>query len=206
MPPAAHGGGGGGGGTAIDIENGQYGSVRPADYSSLTKKKNNDSPAEWGQHELGLVGRVGPEAWDRGRWLVGLMLMQSTSSWILAKYTTLLEEHMIIISFLTMLVGAGGNAGAQAAVASVRGIALGRPEYGSVSRVLPVSRATEEMVQPLPYPLQNLISLVALSHTRTRWCSRCCCRRRWAASRGCGSAGYTAATTGRRWPSRCRAC
>jgi hypothetical protein len=75
------------------------------------------------------------EALERGRWLVWLMLLQSTSSWILGRYQTLLSENMIVISFLTMLVGAGGNAGAQSAVSSVRGIALGRPEFSSSSDV-----------------------------------------------------------------------
>eukprot|EP01052_Picozoa_sp_SAG31_P039739 SAG31_NODE_5575_length_2448_cov_1.476799_3_plen_244_part_00 len=132
MPAAALAGITGGG----DIEN-SYGST---EYDAL--KKNDLQSAPWGE-ELSLNAPVCKptgalvEAWDRGRWLVGLMLMQSTSSWILGKYTALLEEHMVIISFLTMLVGAGGNAGAQAAVASVRGIALCRPEYSAVHRVLP---------------------------------------------------------------------
>ena len=63
------------------------------------------------------------------------MLLQSSSSWILTQYNGLIEEHMIVISFLTMLVGAGGNAGAQAAVSTVRGIALNKPEFSSARRV-----------------------------------------------------------------------
>ena len=82
-----------------------------------------------------MMRRVTKEALERGRWLIGLMLLQSTSSWILDQYTNLLEQHMIVISFLTMLVGAGGNAGAQAAVATVRGIALNKPEFSSARRV-----------------------------------------------------------------------
>ena len=45
--------------------------------------------------------------------------MQSLSGFILAKNEALLENHPVIIFFLTMLVGAGGNAGNQA---SVRGM------------------------------------------------------------------------------------
>ncbi len=82
-----------------------------------------------------MMRRVSKEALERGRWLIGLMLLQSTSSWILNQYTALLEQHMIVISFLTMLVGAGGNAGAQAAVATVRGIALNKPEFSSARQV-----------------------------------------------------------------------
>ena len=53
---------------------------------------------------------------DRAGWLVGLLVLQSMSSFILARNEELLEEHMVIIRFLTMLVGAGGNAGNQASV------------------------------------------------------------------------------------------
>lgn len=62
---------------------------------------------------------------DRGMWLVGLLGVQSLSSFVLAANESLLQQHPSIIYFLTMLVGAGGNAGNQAAVRVIRGIALG---------------------------------------------------------------------------------
>jgi hypothetical protein len=48
---------------------------------------------------------------DRALWLVGLLVLQSCSGIILARNEALLENHPVIIYFLTMLVGAGGNAG-----------------------------------------------------------------------------------------------
>lgn len=48
---------------------------------------------------------------DRSTWLVALLLMQSASGFILAKNEALLANHPMIIYYLTMLVGAGGNAG-----------------------------------------------------------------------------------------------
>ena len=62
---------------------------------------------------------------DRGGWLIGLLMCQSCSSFILQGNQDLLEDHPAIIYFLTMLVGAGGNAGNQAAVRVIRRIALG---------------------------------------------------------------------------------
>ncbi len=64
---------------------------------------------------------------DRAYWLVGLLAMQSCSGFILARNEMLLETHPVIIYFLTMLVGAGGNAGNQASVRGkvIRGLALG---------------------------------------------------------------------------------
>ncbi|KAL7569239.1 hypothetical protein ACA910_016793 [Epithemia clementina (nom. ined.)] len=62
---------------------------------------------------------------DRANWLVGLMILQSLSSFIIKRNEEMLEEHIIIVQFLTMLVGAGGNAGNQASVRVIRGLALG---------------------------------------------------------------------------------
>lgn len=62
---------------------------------------------------------------SRAYWLVGLLALQSCSGFILAKNELLLQNHPVIIYFLTMLVGAGGNAGNQASVRVIRGIALG---------------------------------------------------------------------------------
>lgn len=53
---------------------------------------------------------------DRAYWLVGLLVMQSFSGIILSANEALIADHPVIIYFLTMLVGAGGNAGNQASV------------------------------------------------------------------------------------------
>lgn len=53
---------------------------------------------------------------DRAVWLVGLLMLQSFSGIILARNEVLLDNHPTIIYFLTMLVGAGGNAGNQVRV------------------------------------------------------------------------------------------
>lgn len=53
---------------------------------------------------------------DRGAWLVGLLVLQSFSSFIIQHNELLLQRHTVIVRFLTMLVGAGGNAGNQASV------------------------------------------------------------------------------------------
>ena len=62
---------------------------------------------------------------DRAYWLCGLLAMQSLSGFILARNEVLLQNHPVIVYFLTMLVGAGGNAGNQASVRVIRGLALG---------------------------------------------------------------------------------
>jgi cation transporter-like permease len=62
---------------------------------------------------------------SRAKWLVGLLFFQSCSGFILSRNEILLQDHPVIIYFLTMLVGAGGNAGNQASVRVIRGLALG---------------------------------------------------------------------------------
>lgn len=66
---------------------------------------------------------------DRAGWLVGLLILQSMSSFIIARNETLLQQHGIIVQFLTMLVGAGGNAGNQASVRVIRGLATGSIDH-----------------------------------------------------------------------------
>jgi len=63
--------------------------------------------------------------WDRGSMLAMLLLFQSFSSFILAHHEDLLKKHPTIVFYLTALVGAGGNAGNQAAVRIIRALALG---------------------------------------------------------------------------------
>lgn len=70
-------------------------------------------------------GSVAAEAFTRGRWLLGLLVVQSTSSLVLDAYGGLLRDHIVVTLFLTMLVGAGGNAGNQSAIHVIRGLATG---------------------------------------------------------------------------------
>ena len=83
------------------------------------------------QSSLGLQEDLEPEQLffqsllDRGSWLVGLLVLQSFSSFILQHNEALLQKHAVIVRFLTMLVGAGGNAGNQASVRVIRGLATG---------------------------------------------------------------------------------
>jgi hypothetical protein len=61
-------------------------------------------------------GEESNSLWDRGSWLVGLLILQSFSSFIIKNNEAMLQRHAVIVRFLTMLVGAGGNAGNQASV------------------------------------------------------------------------------------------
>lgn len=45
---------------------------------------------------------------------------------MLDKYEVLLKDHLFVTLFLTMLVGAGGNAGNQSAIKIIRGLVCTR--------------------------------------------------------------------------------
>ena len=91
------------------------------------------SPTKEREPLLGLgafhEGGLPPTFWQRWRKrsavLIALLIFQSCSSFILSSYEVLLQRHSVIVFFLTMLVGAGGNAGNQAAVLVIRGLATG---------------------------------------------------------------------------------
>lgn len=71
------------------------------------------------------AGNVLLEARVRATWLIGLLFVQSLSGVIIDDFRELVKEHVVVTLFLTMLVGAGGNSGAQSAVHVIRGLAIG---------------------------------------------------------------------------------
>ena len=78
---------------------------------------------------LGKATVARPNFWqqllERAGVLIALLIFQSCSSFILEDYEVFLMRHSVIVFFLPLLVGAGGNAGSQAAVLVVRGLATG---------------------------------------------------------------------------------
>ena len=80
--------------------------------------------------------RVMHTVWRRTTVLITLMMLQSMSQFILEAYEKLISEHVIIPLFLTMLVGAGGNAGNQACVHSITGLVTGEYTMKSFKTVI----------------------------------------------------------------------
>lgn len=77
------------------------------------------------QHNSGAASLFWRRLVDRATWLVGLLVFQSVSSYILSYNEKILQRHPCVVFFLTMLVGAGGNAGNQATVRAIRNLATG---------------------------------------------------------------------------------
>lgn len=89
----------------------------------MSRIRRIESDNEFGYYpdENSYYARLRP----RAMLLIGLMIFQSCSSFILAAFEQLLQKHPVVVFFMTMLVGAGGNAGNQAAVLVIRGVATG---------------------------------------------------------------------------------
>ena len=95
--------------------------MSPPPVTAMQPVSVSQSPApHTGGHE-GILTVV----WRRTAVLILLMLLQSLSQFILETYEQLVSEHVIVPLFLTMLIGAGGNAGNQAAVHSITGLVTG---------------------------------------------------------------------------------
>lgn len=97
---------------------------------------------------------------QRGVWLVGLLILQSVSSLILAGYTTMLNQYTIIAVFLTMLIGTGGNAGNQSATLVIRGLTTQEMTHANAMRVL---------IREFGIALLMSLILVAVAFGRVYW-------------------------------------
>jgi len=79
--------------------------------------------------------QVFEEVWERGKWLVMLMIFQSLASMVLAQFEDLIKAHVVIALFLTMLIGSGGNAGGQSVAKAIHEIAVRGRTHGSLALI-----------------------------------------------------------------------
>ena len=79
-------------------------------------------------------------AWDMGKrrvpGLMFLMLSATFTSMIINSFEDALAVQAVLIGFIPMLMGTGGNSGAQASTAVIRSISLGDTEPEDVGRVI----------------------------------------------------------------------
>ena len=77
------------------------------------------------------------EMWrNRIPWLLFLMLSATFTSMILTKFEGMLAVQAGLVAFIPMLMGTGGNSGAQASTAVIRSLSLGDIETRDVLRVM----------------------------------------------------------------------
>lgn len=77
------------------------------------------------------------EMWkNRIPWLMFLMLSATFTSMILTGFENMLAAQAGLIAFIPMLMGTGGNSGAQASTAVIRSLSLGDTEPSDAMRVM----------------------------------------------------------------------
>ena len=82
--------------------------------------------------------RTGPfDMWkNRIPWLMFLMLSATFTSMILTSFEDMLAVQAGLVAFIPMLMGTGGNSGAQSSTAVIRSLSLGDTEPKDVLRVM----------------------------------------------------------------------
>ena len=73
---------------------------------------------------------------NRIPWLLLLMISATFTQMIIRSYESSLAAHVILTSFIPMLMGTGGNSGSQASVTIIRGLSLGEIEFSDTLRIL----------------------------------------------------------------------
>ena len=73
---------------------------------------------------------------NRSLWLMLLMLSATVTGEILGHYEDAMAVMPVLITFIPMLMGTGGNCGSQSATLVIRGLAVGEIEFKDIFRVL----------------------------------------------------------------------
>lgn len=69
-------------------------------------------------------------------WLVFLTMSYMVTSLVISNFEHTLEQIIVLVAYMPLLMGTGGNSGAQASTLIIRGMALGDVELEDVLRVL----------------------------------------------------------------------
>lgn len=73
---------------------------------------------------------------NRSTWLLILMLSATVTGLLLTHYENAMSAMPILISFIPMLMGTGGNCGSQSSTLIIRGLAVGEIEFKDILRVV----------------------------------------------------------------------
>ena len=73
---------------------------------------------------------------NRFPWLFFLMLSSMVTGLVITHFESLLSNAIVLVAYMPMLMGTGGNSGSQSATLVIRGMALGDIELNDAPRVL----------------------------------------------------------------------
>lgn len=73
---------------------------------------------------------------NRSLWLMLLMLSATVTGEILGRYENAMAVMPVLITFIPMLMGTGGNCGSQSSTLIIRGLAVGEIQFKDIFRVI----------------------------------------------------------------------
>ncbi len=77
------------------------------------------------------------EIWKkRIPWLLLLMISATFTTLIISSFESALAAHIVLTSFIPMIMGTGGNSGSQSSVTIIRGLSLDEIEFSDIIRVI----------------------------------------------------------------------
>ncbi|MCG8516006.1 MAG: magnesium transporter [Halanaerobiales bacterium] len=124
----------------VDNENRLVGIITIDDVVDVIDQENTEDfhkmaaiqPSDQGYLEAGVLGL----AKKRIFWLLILMFSATFTGYIIRQYADLLESMVVLAAFIPMLMGTGGNAGAQSSSLVIRSLALGEVKLKDLSKVV----------------------------------------------------------------------
>lgn len=124
----------------VDNENRLVGIITIDDVVDVIDEENTEDfhkmaaiqPSDESYLEAGVFGL----AKKRIIWLLILMFSATFTGYIIRQYEVLLESMVVLAAFIPMLMGTGGNAGAQSSSLVIRGIALGEVKMKDLLKVI----------------------------------------------------------------------
>ena len=98
-------------------------------------------------------------------WLIFLMFSAIISGVILGRYEAIIAAMPVLVSFMPMITGTGGNAGSQSATVIIRGMAIGEIALRDFWKVLG-KEVTVGLICGIPLAAFTLVRVLIADHSR----------------------------------------
>lgn len=96
-------------------------------------------------------------------WLMALMISATLSAAVINRFQYVLDAAVGLTAFIPMIMGTGGNAGAQSSTVVIRSLALGEVNFRDIFRVM-FKEIQVSVLVGIGLAVLNFLRLVFLSH------------------------------------------
>lgn len=124
----------------VDNENRLVGIITVDDIVDIMEEENTEDMEKMAAIVPSDKSYMKTGVWETSQkrlpWLLLLMVSSVFTQAIITSFEDALSVCAVLTAFIPMLMGTGGNAGAQASVTVIRGLSLGEIEYRDVPRII----------------------------------------------------------------------